>query len=118
MILTSCSVVVLVVDQLDVGLVESERDPPVATDPDRPVAGKVTLERVCSKRRDREVVRALRHVEEREDAQQLRDMRRLDTLLRPTAIQTLQALVAEAHDHLCSVSCIATRYAHAAWNSS
>ena len=81
MILTSCSVVVLVVDQLDVGLVKSERDPPVAADPDRPVAGKVTLERVYSKRRDRKVVRALRHVEKREDAQQLRDVRRLDTLL-------------------------------------
>jgi hypothetical protein len=81
MIFTSCSVVVLVGDQLDVGLVESERDPPVAVDPDRPVAGKVTLEWVCSKRRIARSSGPLRHVEEREDAQQLRDMGRLDTLL-------------------------------------
>jgi hypothetical protein len=52
----------------------------------------------------------LSDVEEREDAQQLRDVRRLDTLLRPSSIQTLQALVAEAHDRLRSVSCIVTRY--------
>jgi hypothetical protein len=55
MSLTSSSVVVLVVDQLDVGLDEPERDPPVAVDPDRPVVGKVTLEWVRSKRRDREI---------------------------------------------------------------
>jgi len=58
------SVVVLVVDELDVAVHESERDPQVPVHPDRPVAGKIAFQLMATERRDREVVGSLGYVEQ------------------------------------------------------
>ena len=99
MLSTSWPVVVLIVDEFDVALNEAERHSPVAVHPDRPVPGQVPFEGVGPKRRDREVVGGLCHVQQRQDAKQLGDVSRLNTLLRTVAIQPLQTLVPEADDH-------------------
>src|SRR5664279_3383633 len=104
------SVVVLVVDEFDVAIYESERDPPVAVNPDRPVAGEVALQLVRTERRDRDVGGSLCHVKQPQDAQQLRDVVSLDASLRTLAIQPLHALVSETDDHQKSVACSDTRY--------
>ena len=82
MLSTSWSVVVLIVDEFDVAVEETERDSPVAVHPDRPVPGQVPFEGVGPKRRDREVVGGLRHVKQRQDTQPLGDVGYLDTFFR------------------------------------
>src|SRR5699024_213960 len=67
-------VVVLVVDEFDVGVDEPERHAPVAVDPDRVVPGKVAFESVGSKGRDGQVFSALCDVQGGEDAKQLGDV--------------------------------------------
>lgn len=63
--------VVLIVDEFDVGVEEPERYAPVPVDPDRVVPGKVAFEPVGAKGRDGQVVGALGDVEGGEDAQEL-----------------------------------------------
>lgn len=62
------------------------------------------------KRRNRQIVGSLGHIQQRQDPQQLRNVVGLDALLGTVAVQPLQSLVAEADDHTLSVSCSATRY--------
>ena len=98
------------IDEFDILPDESEGHPPVPVHPDRPMAGEVTLQLMRAKSRDREIGRSLCDVKETQNAGEFRDVRRLHALVRSRLIQSLEALVSEAHDHHESVSRIASRY--------
>ena len=102
--------VVLIVDELDVGVDEPKCHAPVAVDPDRVVPGQVAFEPMGPKRRDGQILNVVGYVEGGQDAQQLGDLVGLDAHFRAVPVQLLESFVPEANDHSASVSRAVTRY--------
>lgn len=63
--------IILIVDQLDVGPNEAKGDPPIAVDPDRPMPVQITLQRVKFERRQVHVRRCGGDIEQTKDVPNL-----------------------------------------------
>src|SRR5258708_26159258 len=93
------SVIVDIVDLVDIDANETKSHAPVPIDPDRPVASKFSLQGMQPVRRDAEIGRARGGIESAENAFELRPVRRLDAPRRPVPIESLEPFVPEPGDH-------------------
>lgn len=91
--------IILIVDQLDVGPNEAKGDAPVAIDPDRPVPVQITLQGVKFERRQVHVRRCGGDIEQTKDIPQLLAVSGLDAARGPRFEKRLKTLVPESNDH-------------------
>lgn len=93
-------VVVQVVDELYVSVIqESERDPPVAVDSNRPIPFQLAFQFVQPEAGYIHVSRDGRYIEQRQYPLQLGAVCRLDPLGGAGGVKVLEPFVLETHDH-------------------
>ena len=91
--------VILVVDQFDIGSDEPKCDTPVSVDPDRPVSLQLAFEWMQSEGGQVKIIRYHGHIEQTENAIEFGGMSRLNAPLGAGSMEALKSLVAKADNH-------------------
>jgi len=98
------SMVIQIINQLDAASGKAKHDPPIAVDPDRPVAAPVPLELVAFECLQGNRFRPGGGIQDTQDQPQPGCMVRLDTFGRACLVKRLKSFMAEAryHDNIVS----------------